>query len=265
MDKSAIIKLKEQGYSNRKVSKMTGIHRKTVGTYWNEYKLNLQKLDNAKNELEVIQIQEEIISAPKYNSANRVRRTITDEFLKALEIILNEEDEKAKMLGPNKQELTKIQIHELLKKQGFKASYSTVALEIARLKEANKECFIRQEYNFADRLEYDFGEVKLAINGIVKKYYMAVLSSPASNFRWCFLYSNCKKEVFMDSHVKFFAMIGGVYKEVVYDNMKNVVTKFIGKNEKELNEDLIKMSLYYGFDINVTNVFSGNEKGHVER
>ena len=50
-------------------------------------------------------------------------------------------------------------------------------------------------------------------------------------------------------------MIGGVWKEVVYDNMRNVVSKFIGKNEKELNEDLVKLSLYYGFDINVTNAF----------
>lgn len=53
----------------------------------------------------------------------------------------------------------------------------------------------------------------------------------------------------MDAHVKFFEDIGGIYKEVVYDNMKNVVNKFIGKNEDVLNEDLIKMSLYYGFDI----------------
>lgn len=68
----------------------------------------------------------------------------------------------------------------------------------------------------------------------------------------------------MDSHVRFFKMIGGVWKEVVYDNMRNVVSKFLGKNEKKLNEDLIKMSLYYGFNINVTNAFSGNEKGYVE-
>lgn len=46
--------------------------------------------------------------------------------------------------------------------------------------------------------------------------------------------------------------------------MRNVVSKFIGKNEKELNEDLVKISLYYEFDINVTNAFSGNEKGFVE-
>ena len=29
-------------------------------------------------------------------------------------------------------------------------------------------------------------------------------------------------------------MIGGVWKEIVYDNMRNVVSKFIGKNEKNL-------------------------------
>ena len=68
----------------------------------------------------------------------------------------------------------------------------------------------------------------------------------------------------MDAHVKFFEMIGGVYREVVYDNMRNVVTRFIGKNEKLLNEDLLKMSIYYGFNINVTNCFKGNEKGSVE-
>ena len=264
MDKSSIIKLKEQGYSNRKVEKMLKINRKTVAKYWNEYKENLQKLNNTKDELEIKNIQEKIVSSPKYDSTSRVKRKITEEFLNALQKILDEEAQKEKILGTNKQALTRLQIHELLQKQGFNVSYSSVANEISKIKNSGKECFIRQEYNFGDRLEYDFGEVKLIIDGVLKRYYMAVLSSPVGNFRWCYLYDNCKKEVFMDSHVKFFKMIGGVYKEVVYDNMRNVVTKFIGKNEKELNEDLVKMSLYYGFEINVTNAFSGNEKGYVE-
>ena len=149
-------------------------------------------------------------------------------------------EKKVKVLGTHKQALTKQQIYELLKKQGFSLSYSTVVLEMKRIKNSGKECFIRQDYDFGDRLEYDFGEVKLVINGITKKYYIAVLSSPAGNFRWCYLYDNCKKDVFLDSHVRFFEMIGGVWKEVVYDNMRNVVSKFIGKNEKELNEDLVK-------------------------
>ena len=42
------------------------------------------------------------------------------------------------------------------------------------------------------------------------------------------------------------------------------LVNLLEKTKKELNEDLVKMSLYYGFDINVTNAFSGNEKGYVE-
>lgn len=264
LDKAAIIKLKEKGLSNRGVARELGIDKKTVNKYWNEYKNNLKKLNETTDSKEIAQIQENITSAPKYNSENRIRRKVTPEFLNALEKILEDEEKKVKVLGTHKQALTKQQIYELLKKQGFSLSYSTVVLEIKRIKNSGKECFIRQDYEFGDRLEYDFGEVKLVVNGITKKYYIAVLSSPAGNFRWCYLYDNCKKDVFLDSHVRFFKMLGGVWKEVVYDNMRNVVSKFIGKNEKELNEDLVKMSLYYGFDINVTNAFSGNEKGYVE-
>lgn len=264
LDKAAIIKLKEQGLSNRGVARELGIDKKTVNKYWNEYKDNLKKLKETTDATEISKIQENITSAPKYNSENRIRRKVTPEFLNALEKILEDEEKKVKVLGTYKQSLTKQQIYELLKKQGFSLSYSTVVLEMKRIQNSGKECFIRQDYDFGDRLEYDFGEVKLVINGITKRYYIAVLSSPAGNFRWCYLYDNCKKDVFLDSHVRFFEMIGGVWKEVVYDNMRNVVSKFIGKNEKELNEDLVKMSLYYGFDVNVTNAFSGNEKGYVE-
>lgn len=37
MDKSAIIRLKEEGNSNRKVAKLLKIDRKIVGSYWNDY------------------------------------------------------------------------------------------------------------------------------------------------------------------------------------------------------------------------------------
>ena len=264
MDISAMLKLKEKGMSNRAIARTLGVDKKTVNKYWNEYKANFEKLEKTNNSTEIIKIQENIVSKPKYNSENRVRRKITPKFLNALELILKDEEHKEKVLGTNKQSLTQKQIYELLKNQGFDVSYSSVVLEMKRIKNSGKECFIRQDYDFGDRLEYDFGEVKLVIDGIVKKYYIAVLSSPAGNFRWCYLYDNSKKDVFLDSHVKFFKMIGGIWKEVVYDNMRNVVSKFIGKNEKELNEDLVKMSIYYGFEINVTNAFSGNEKGYVE-
>lgn len=157
-----------------------------------------------------------------------------------------------------------VQIHKMIKDKGFDISYPSIAVYVRKKRNINKECFIKQEYDFADRLEYDFGEVKLLIAGKLCKLYIAVLSSPASNFRWAYLYKSQNQEVFFDSQVSFFDMLGGMYREVVYDNMKNVVHRFVGRNEKELNPKLLEFANYYGFSINVTNCFSGNEKGHVE-
>jgi len=149
--------------------------------------------------------------------------------------------------------------------EGYEVSGCTINIALAELRKRAREVYIRQRYELGDRLEYDFGEVLLDCGEGVKTYHMAVLSSPGGKFRWMYLYTNQKKAVFMDSHVRFFEMMGGSYGEVVYDNMRNVVSKFIGRNEKELNSDLIKMSIYYGYRINVTNCFAANEKGHVEK
>jgi transposase len=182
-----------------------------------------------------------------------------------LKAILKSETKKDRLMGAgHKQKLTNKQIHKKLVEEGIDISVVTINIALAEIRKRQREVFIRQEYDLGDRLEYDFGEVFLDCGEGIKTYHMAVLSSPGGEFRWTYLYTNQKKAVFMDSHVRFFEMMGGSYHEIVYDNMRNVVTKFIGKNEKELNEDLVKMSVYYGFKINVTNCFKGNEKGHVE-
>jgi len=262
MEKHSIIKLKQEGFSNRSVAKMLNIDRKTNSRYWNEYNKQTEELKNSY--ADVLSIQEKITEEPKYDSSNRKSRKYTDEIDAALDDILLEERKKDSILGAHKQGLTKQQIHQQIVNQGFDISYTTIVLKINEKNKITKECFIKQTYDYGDRLEYDFGEVKLLINGILGTYHMAVISSPASDFRWAYLYKNQKKESFLDSHVQFFDMVGGSFKQVVYDNMKNVVAKFIGRNEKELNKDLIKLSIYYGFKINVTNCFSGNEKGFVE-
>lgn len=72
-------------------------------------------------------------------------------------------------------------------------------------------------------------------------------------------------ENFLDIHVQAFNNMGGVHRELVYDNLKQAVKRFVGKNVKEATDDLIKISMYYGFKYRFCNVASGNEKGHVER
>jgi hypothetical protein len=264
MDKKDIIMLKEQGLSNREVSRRTGRDRDTVSKYWNAYRQQLRQLEEPGADTKAI--QESLLVAPKYNATKRKRVKYTEELDKRLKEILKEEAQKDRLFGPgHKQKLTNKQIHKKLVDEGFEISGVTINIALAGIRKRQREVFIRQEYDLGDRLEYDFGEVFLDCGEGIKVYHMAVLSSPGGGFRWLYLYTNQKKAVFMDSHVRFFEMMGGCYREIVYDNMRNVVTKFIGRNEKELNDDLVKMSAYYGFRINVTNCFKANEKGHVEK
>jgi len=262
MEKNTIITLKLKGKSNRWIARETGIDRKTVASYWDEYQELIGQLEPGGDSR---LLQEKIISEPSYDVSTRKPFKYNDEIDQAIDMILESEAEKARELGENnKQKLTNKQIHGLLREQGYDIGLTVVAEHLKEKRDKRAEAFIRQEYNYGERLEYDFGEVKLVIKGVAGTYYLAVLGSPRASYRWAYLYKNQKKDVFFDSHVRFFEMVGGVYQEVVYDNMKNVVTTFIGISEKVLNADLLAMSTYYGFSLNVTNCYSGNEKGYVE-
>jgi transposase len=262
MEKNTIITLKLRGKSNRWIAKETGINRKTVARYWNEYQ---QLSAQLKPEGDNRELQEQIVSSPQYDVSSRKPAKYTQQIDEAIDAILESEQEKAREIGDNnKQKLTNKQIHKMLTEQSHDIRLTVVTNHVKEKRHKLAEAFIRQEYDFGDRLEYDFGEVRLVINGAARKYYLALFGSPRASFRWAYLYNNQKKDVFFDSHVRFFEMVQGVYREVVYDNMRNVVTRFIGRNEKELNTDLIAMSTYYGFSMNVTNCFRGNEKGFVE-
>ena len=261
IDLYTIINLKRKGKSNREIARECGWDRKTVNKYWNHYSYKVRELGEENVDIKII--QEQMLEV-KYDANNRSYRKYNEEMDRLLEEILENEKTKLKELGWKKQQLTNVQIHEMIASAGHEIGITTITEKVREKRKKHRECFIRQHYEYGQRLEYDFGEIKLEIQGKREKYHIAVLSSPKSNFRWAYLYKHQKKDVFLDSQVKFFDMVGGVYEEVVYDNMRNVVKKFIGKHEKELNKDLIKLSIYYDFDINVTNCFKGNEKGHVE-
>ena len=239
--------------------------RNTIRKYWKQYLESEKELISQDSNHDTREIVEKLLDRPKYDTSSRGYLKYNEQMDQALRKILEDEKRKTALLGPHhKQKLTKKQIHQLLVDMGFDIGLTTISNMINRIRDEKKEVFIRQQYDYCDRFEYDFGEVKLIIGGRRTKAYLAVLTAPASGFRWAYLYPSMKMDVFLDSHVRFFDMLGGCFKEGVYDNMRNVVARFIGQNEKQLNQELIRLSLYYGFSVNVTNCFSGNEKGTVE-
>ena len=68
-----------------------------MNKYWNEYKDNLKELNETTDTAKISEIQENITSAPKYNSENRIRRKVTPEFLNAFRKILEEEEKRLRL------------------------------------------------------------------------------------------------------------------------------------------------------------------------
>ena len=254
--------------SQRAISRETGISRDTVSKYIKEFEakndlLNVLKKDEEKNRNQILLLIEEISSKPKYDASSRTRTKLTNEVTQKIDELV-EENEKNRLLGRSKQLMKKIDIHERLLEMNIDISYPSVCNYIRENFE-KKEAFIRQEYSLGETLEFDWGEVKLTIGGNPATLPMGLLTTACGSYHYARLYQNQKMENFLDIHVKVFNNIGGVHRELVYDNLKQAVRRFVGKYEKEATEDLIKISLYYGFKYRFCNIASGNEKGHVER
>jgi hypothetical protein len=120
-------------------------------------------------------------------------------------------------------------------------------------------------YKPGSSCEFDWGEVRLTISGQQRKFQLAVFTSGYSNYRYSQLYERQDTLAFMESHVKFFSFTGGVYSEMVYDNMRVAVAKFVGRHEKTPTRALLDLRGHYRFSHRFCNVYRGNEKGHVER
>lgn len=257
-----------ENISQRDISDELKISRTTVSKYINEFEtkhnalVNLAK-DEDSNRSEILQLIEEMSSAPKYDTSSRQKIKLTDEVIDEIDNLIST-NEKNRQVGRTKQLMKKIDIHEYLVDKGYDIGYTTVCNYIKDAYD-KKEAYVRQAYDLGDTLEFDWGDVKLSIAGKAMILNMGIFTTAKGSHHYARLYHNQKMENFLDVHVKAFNKLGGIHREVVYDNMKQAVKKFVGKNEKEATDDLIKISLYYGFRYRFCNIASGNEKGHVER
>ena len=234
MDKQEIILLHfRDGKSQWQIHRDTGISRKTIRKYIKEYEEKKRKLlDSKEGDTELI---EDIVSSPKYDSSNRIRRKLTDEIIERIHFFLRENEIK-RSTGRSKQQKKKIDIYEVLIEEGYNISYPTICNYIREIQKETKEAYIRQEYMLGEICEFDWGHVNLTIDGKAKILQMAAFTTAKGNYRYANLYHNQKMENFLDSHVKFIN-IAGAYRTFVYDNMK-VAVKICNKSRKGTNREL---------------------------
>jgi predicted transcriptional regulator len=259
-----IITYFRKGKSQREIAQDLHINRRTVAKYLEGYETKKAQLTDSKGNSNQEELIADIVEDPKYDTSSRKKVKLTDEIINRIRSYLKENETK-RAEGKAKQQKKKIDIYEALKEEGFGIGYTTTCNTIRKINEEAKEAYIRQEYALGEVCEFDWGEVKLVIAGKDKTLQMSVFTSAKGDYRWGNLYHNQKTEAFLDTHVSFFEEAGGVYKEMVYDNARVMVARFVGRSEKEPTEALLKLSIYYGFHFRFTNTYQAHEKGHAER
>ena len=263
--KQQIILYHIDGMSNRAIARKLHISKDTVNKYVNDYDQQKADLMAADPEMDVTEVIQAFVEKPSYDTSSRGPRHSTEEAARIIEQCL-EENAVKRATGRQKQQMKKIDIHEHLLDLGFDISYSTVKRLVSEIEKTRKEAFIRQEYDYGDICEFDWGEVKLDIGGSgYRNYQMAVFTAAKTNHRFAKLYRCQDTTAFQESHAEYFKYCRGVFHTMVYDNMWVAIKKFVGPREKEPTEGLLQLSVYYGFSFRFCNIRSGNEKGHVER
>lgn len=176
-----------------------------------------------------------------------------------------EEDLKA----PRKQRHTAKRVFNRLKKEteDFDCSYRLIAEYVASKKKdlclGRKEGYIPLEHHFGDA-QADFGSADFQEDGsrLSGKYF--VLSFPSSNAGYLQLNYGENMECLLEGMKAIFEHLGGVPKEIWYDNTKTIVTKIIKGGGRQITERFQRFQAHYGFKAVFMNGESGWEKGNVE-
>lgn len=256
-EKQTIIKLYLEGVSKRQIALQVKKSRNTVSKYIKQFEESKQK--DTRN----LPIPEEIVKPPTYKKRTGKKTALTDQVKKLLCGYINENKWKREhYMG--KQQMKIIDMHEKLLEQGHSISYTTVRNFVNKETKKKKEVYIRRYCKPGYEIEFDWGEVKLELNGKIKSYSLAVFTLAYSNYRFAFLYSSESQICVLDVHTKLIEQIEFIPKVFTYDNMRTVVKSFVG-NEKTITDRMKNLSNYYQFKIRLCGARKGNEKGHVER
>lgn len=255
--KQMIIKLHLEGLSKRKIAKEVNKSRNTVDKYIKLYEQSQR--EDTRN----LPITEEIMKSPTYKKRKGNKRVLTEKIKDILRGYIKENAWKRQhYMG--KQQMKMIDMHEKLLEKGYFISYTTVRNFVNKESQKAKEVYVRRHCEPGYEVEFDWGEVKLEIDGKIRSYSLAVFTLAHSNYRFAMLYQSETQVCVLDVHAKFIEHIDFIPSVFTYDNMRTVVKSFIG-HEKTITDSMINLSNYYQFKIRLCGARKGNEKGHVER
>ena len=178
MDKATIIRLHEAGFSNRSIARELSLARQTVDNYIKRYKKEKTELADTDDPVAVAELQQSMLTQNKMDVSRRKSLKFTGDLAARFYEIVALNEERNKVLGPNKQEINGAIIHRQLRREGFLIGESTIRAKWSEYRHSQQEVFIKQTYEYGERADFDFHQIKVVINGQVRVYHQATISCP---------------------------------------------------------------------------------------
>ena len=163
-----------------------------------------------------------------------------------------------------------VRIMEKLAEQGCDCKYTIIRQYVASKKsELNKKATVRFETVAGLQAQVDwafFEQYRVLENGEYKKLYCFLMVLGYSRMRYIEFITDMSTDTLIRCHINAFRYFGGYPKEILYDNMKQVVVKRLLKQEDStLNSQFEDFAGFYGFKPVLCRPYRGQTKGKVER
>ncbi len=231
---------REKDKSLRRIAQETGFNFRTVRKYVEREDFNIKK------------------------KAIHTRKGKLDPYKETIDKWLTE-DLKARP----KQRHTAQRVYNRLKEiyqDDFQVSDRAVRAYVAKKKKelsSGSKAYLPLEHKPGES-QVDFGECQFIERGIKYDGFYLNLSFPHSNGGYPQLFKAQNQECLCQGLQDIFLHIGGVPREIWFDNLSPVVNAIGKEGARDLNKGFLRFALHYGFSSNFCNPGSGNEKGHVE-
>jgi transposase len=198
-------------------------------------------------------------TTPEYRNkcapvTNELTEKVTTEIIRLIEENKN---------NPKKQRLSAKNIWYILRKSGYDVGESTIRRYVHKLKNKNPNVFIPLDFDPAEVVEIDWGDVTVYMSGkkITVSIFCAIL--PFSNAPFIGVFPDKTFISFLTGHVMAFEFFGGVPRKCIYDNLKSAVLSGSGSTAIK-QEQFKKLEAHYAFEAVFCNRAAGWEKGATE-
>jgi transposase len=163
-----------------------------------------------------------------------------------------------------------LRILEKLREMGFDGGYSIVKAYVSSRKmDLDEKATVRFETmpGKQGQMDWGFSEDHLVYeDGKWKKLYCFLMILGYSRMRYIEFVTDMSTNTLIRFHQNAFRYFGGYPEEILYDNMKQVVIKWLLKQEDStLNRQFEDFAGFYGFKPILCRPYRGQTKGKVER